>query len=334
LNGENIKAIQHLVASSVPKLDPKSVTVTDSTGRLLSRTTSTVELGGLNDEQLGMQKSLEDYLANKAQSMLDQTIGRGNAVVRVTALLDLNRVERHSERRDPASVVTLNETIRKDSTETFNATTGGAVGVKPIPGDASGVTTPNKNTSKNSSSTLNYGFDLLKEHGIAPVGSIKRLSVAVMIAPKGKLPDAPADAPVTARSKKELDDLTASIREAVGFSPDRNDSIKITEVAFEVPALAASTASSSSSALDLVKGHVSDILAFAGVLLMAFIFWRMFSKLTVPVPVVATAKKELIRTLNNAPEARQVTVALSEEVKQLVTENNTQAVNLIRSMIR
>jgi flagellar M-ring protein FliF len=77
-----VASIVNIVASAVPDLDPGSITVADTSGRILSSLDGS---GMVSDQQLGMQQLLESQLEMDAQTMLAQTLGSGAAVVRVSA---------------------------------------------------------------------------------------------------------------------------------------------------------------------------------------------------------------------------------------------------------
>ena len=76
LSQGQIKGITHLVASSVEGLKPEDVTVIDTNGNILSRGHSDGGIAGLSGDQLELQQSVETYLSHKAQSMLEEVLGK------------------------------------------------------------------------------------------------------------------------------------------------------------------------------------------------------------------------------------------------------------------
>ncbi|HPI33111.1 MAG TPA: flagellar basal-body MS-ring/collar protein FliF, partial [candidate division Zixibacteria bacterium] len=100
LTKQQINGISHLVAASVEGLRPENISIVDYDGNLLSSGQPTDELAGLTASQLDVRKQAETYLEHKAQSMLDDVLGPGRSVIRVTAELDFNQTERTSETYD------------------------------------------------------------------------------------------------------------------------------------------------------------------------------------------------------------------------------------------
>src|SRR3954447_23727247 len=85
LMNDQVQAVTSTVSSAVPDLAPDAVSITDSDGRLLSS-----HAGG-NDDQSAAQATFEDSQTARAQSMLDQLLGAGHSVVRVSATLDFDK---------------------------------------------------------------------------------------------------------------------------------------------------------------------------------------------------------------------------------------------------
>ncbi|MDR7579732.1 MAG: flagellar basal-body MS-ring/collar protein FliF, partial [Armatimonadota bacterium] len=112
LSAGQVRAIRHLVASSVEGLSPERVTVVDTRGRLLSA--GQEDPSGVNTVQLGEREQVEAALQQRVQSMLDEVLGPGKALARVSAEVDFSRrqVEQESflpDQRAPTSEVTVEE---------------------------------------------------------------------------------------------------------------------------------------------------------------------------------------------------------------------------------
>ena len=87
LGDEQVRAVQFLVANGVEGLQPERVAVIDSTGRAIADSDDSAagSDGQVSDKQRQARADLEHYLEGKAQSMLDQVLGPGQAVVRVAS---------------------------------------------------------------------------------------------------------------------------------------------------------------------------------------------------------------------------------------------------------
>ena len=124
LSGEQVQSVTHLVSSSVDGMEPDQVTVSDSTGRLLS---SENGAGAGSQAQADDTSAFEQRLATNAQNMLDRALGAGNAVVTVAASLDFDQSNSTSQTYSyPQELPALAETT---STEQYTGTGGAAAGV-------------------------------------------------------------------------------------------------------------------------------------------------------------------------------------------------------------
>jgi flagellar M-ring protein FliF len=83
-----VQAIVHLVASAVENLRPELVTVVDSEGKVLSKGLGLDESDSPMNKQLEYKLEYERNMAGRIQTMLEEIVGPGKAIVRVTA--DMN----------------------------------------------------------------------------------------------------------------------------------------------------------------------------------------------------------------------------------------------------
>jgi len=220
LSAHQINGITHLVASSVEGLEPSSIAIVDYDGNLLTSGTETDQLAGLTSSQLDVRKKVEDYLQSKAQSMLDEVLGAGKSVVRVTTDLDFQQVEKTSEMFDANSPSVRSEERTKTSLATSDK-----------PSEAS------ESTQDDNSETVitNYELNKTVEHLINAVGTVDRLSVAVLV--DGVYSEVEgedgAEMIYQPRSQEELDRLASIVKNSVGFDPQRNDQIEMVNIAFD-----------------------------------------------------------------------------------------------------
>ena len=202
LSKAQIQGICHLIASSVEGLGPESVTIVDSYGNILSDRRETEPFIGLTASQLELQRSVESHLVKKAQSLLDGVLGMGNALVRVNAELNFDRMERTTERYDPDSPVVRSE-------ERIEGTTYG---------DSAG-TSPDRNETV----LTNYEINKTVEVIANMAGTVKRLSVAVIV--NGSV------------AEEEVANLTTIVQNAVGYDAARDDQIEVVYHPFDTTRL-------------------------------------------------------------------------------------------------
>jgi flagellar M-ring protein FliF len=234
LTKQNVMAIQSLVAASVQGLDTKTVTVVDASGNLLSNNEEQAPMNAgqtLQDVQTQMERRLEARLTG----MLEQVVGAGQAVVRVTTDINRQVVEQNSKRFNPDEQVIRSQ---KETTENRKSVDAAPIGV---PGTASNTpdanpatnnaanspatTTPPQENANRNERTTNYEISSTTEHRIIPSGGIKKISVAAIVGGTFKKP---GDASTfTPRGKQELKTLQGLIERAIGYDEDRGDSVEI-----------------------------------------------------------------------------------------------------------
>ncbi|MBF0611414.1 MAG: flagellar M-ring protein FliF [Magnetococcales bacterium] len=234
LSQAQIDGIVHLVSSSVEGLDESRVTVVDNKGNMVAGGKTAPQDGRMPvEESLTLQKQVEKSLEERVQTMLDRVLGSNRSIIRVTAELDLSRVERQEEKFDPDGQVARSEqTTNESSRGVFGA--GGVPGVTP--------NDPNANAAAGGSSsnqtrdvereTINYEISKTVNKILLPVGTIKRLSVAVLVDGIYK-PGKEGAAEYHARDEEEMVRLQKIIKHAVGFRSDRGDTIEVTNAPFE-----------------------------------------------------------------------------------------------------
>lgn len=221
LSKQQINGITHLVASSVEGLKPSNIAIVDYDGNLLTSGMESDPLAGLSSSQLEVRKQVETYLEDKAQSMMNDVLGKGKSVIRVTADLNFQQIERTAETYDPNS-----PSIRSE--EKTVASTSAT--------DKADENSESNQDDKNETTVTNYELNKTVEHIINAVGSIDRISVAVMVDGTYSPTETSAggsEMVYQPRSQEELDRLSAIVKNAVGFDQQRNDQIEMINIAFD-----------------------------------------------------------------------------------------------------
>ncbi|WP_333617213.1 flagellar basal-body MS-ring/collar protein FliF [Mixta calida] len=261
LDEGQISAIVHMVSSSVAGLPPGNVTVVDQSGRLLTRSDAAGR--DLNDAQLKYATEVESRYQQRIEAILAPIVGNGNVHAQVTAQIDFDAREQTEEQYKPNSDP-ANAAVRSRQSSSSEQLGGqypggvpGALSNQPAPANSAPIVTPNANAnngnnanannaaanngttaSTNSSAravpsnthhddTTNYELDRTIRHTKMNVGSVKRLSVAVVVNYRA---DAKGKAvALTDAQLKQIEDLT---REAMGYSTDRGDSVNVVNSPF------------------------------------------------------------------------------------------------------
>src|SRR5581483_3806741 len=168
---DTVDSIVHLVASSVPGLQPEAVTVADTNGHVLS-SDGTSSAGGSSREIQTTQQYESDLAAN-ASAMLAQVYGPGHAVVRVSARLNFDQTDRQTDTYDPKTTTPLRS---QSSSETYKAGDPSAAGTT-----AAGALGTTSTNYQKSDGTTEFGVNHITETSKVAPGKVERLSVAVVL---------------------------------------------------------------------------------------------------------------------------------------------------------
>lgn len=274
LEPQQVQAVVHLVASSVEGLDPKQVTVADSTGTVLSA--SGDDFGTAADTRSQQVKSFEEKLSTQVQGMLDKVLGAGNTAVQITAQLNFDKTVTNTKRyfSDPEMVPLSDTTL----TETYTApggglANGGVVGPdgardpnagNNVPGDAT-------NYRKESRTADNAVGEEVESREAAP-GGVDSLHVGIIVDETAAGAVAPG----------EIETLVSS---ALGIDAQRGDTVAVSTMAFDrtaeeaaAEALAAAKKADDRAALmELIK-TAALVLVVAGILIAALLRSRKRAK--------------------------------------------------------
>jgi flagellar M-ring protein FliF len=256
LDAGQVNAIQHLVASGVPELEARNVTVVDQTGNLLSGTATAVPgVNALDASQLKYLHAVEATYATRIENILEPIVGPGNVRAQVTAALDFSQVEQTSETFKPNPAPRETAIRSQQTVETVTVTAQGPAGVPGAlsnqpPGAATAPLTapaavqpqqqqpspPPTNTHREN--IVNYEVDKTIRHTRGEVGAVKRLSAAVVVNYR-RGPDSDGKPTYTALSEQEVAQITALAREAMGFSQERGDTLNVVNAPFSGEAVVA-----------------------------------------------------------------------------------------------
>jgi flagellar M-ring protein FliF len=292
-----VAAITHLVASSVPDLETKDITVVDQNGTLLSSPDGNDPLS-ISAKQLEYTRAVEDGYTRRIEQLLTPLVGTGRVRAGVTADIDYTVAEQSSENYDPQKQVVRSEQTANEQRMAgdFAAGIPGALSnqppqTSPAPPAAKQqpAQSPPQPVATNNRATRNFEIDRTVSHVLQPTGTVRRLSVAVILDNKlvvgtdGK----PTTQPLT---EQELGRLTSLVREAVGFDEKRGDRVEVINASFSGAADGAEPVPSEPwYANPLLKQAARQGVAVLAVLVLAFVVLRpiMRSLLAPPRGVVA-----------------------------------------------
>ncbi|WP_347949892.1 flagellar basal-body MS-ring/collar protein FliF [Pokkaliibacter sp. MBI-7] len=241
LEKDQVTSILNLVASSVAGLDPKDVTVVDQKGRLLSEEKIDSD-AGMAAEQFEYTRKIEQTLARRVGSILEPVVGADRYKAEVSADLDFTAVEQTDEQYNPDLPSLRSEQVL-DEEKSASSASGipGALSNQP-PAETSVPEVTNGSTASASSSsspvtsrkqsTRNYELDRTISYTKHQVGRVRRLSVAVVVDDLVSVDPASGQTKRIPWTENELQRLTVLVRDAVGYSAERGDSVNVVNSPF------------------------------------------------------------------------------------------------------
>lgn len=345
LDKQEVAGVVSLVAGAVEGLSDDNVTVLDVRGNLLSSPDGRDADAILTSNQINVQRATEQHLAQSGQTMLDQMLGPGNAIVRVAAELDFSRGVEESELIDPESATVVSEEKLDEQSPDAGAA---------------------------NSTVRNYELSRTRQRVEKSTGEIKYLTVSVILNQK-QVVDGPANGQEgatltpTPYEPGEVEDITALVQNAVGFQPDRGDRFALHQTRFDTSVDDAVE----QEMLTMERQQQTQIYIRYGLLalalgVVAWLLWSTTKRLTAPVRVEAkeiNPKKQLSRasvgpngalvptnddeenglvivddmyTSKLSPEAKARLKAkhqMFEEIQQHAVEVPEEAADLIRSWL-
>ncbi|MCI4430397.1 MAG: flagellar M-ring protein FliF [Burkholderiales bacterium] len=250
LDRAQVAGIVHLVASSVPEMNPKAVSVLDQTGALLSDAPDSGNSAGLDSNQLQYVGQIEAGYNKRIFELLEPVVGRANLRSSVTAEVDFTQSEATSEEFKPNQGAQANATVRSQQTTDMSGASaalpagvpGAASNQPPVPATAAitGATKPlqagqgggGAGTSRREAVT-NFEVDKTVRVTRAATGVVKRVNAAVVVNHR-VLTDARGKTSQEPLSAEEIEKLSALVRESIGFKPERGDSVKVINAPFKI----------------------------------------------------------------------------------------------------
>ncbi len=232
---EQVTAIQHLVATAVPGLNPNHISVVDNKGKLLA--------GGFDDKDsvnsLALKadqrrRSIEARMTRTIEELLERTAGFGKVRAEVNVEMDFDRISTQEETYNPDGQV-VRSTQAVEQTSSSKDSEGQppvSVGTNlPDPNVQSSETANNTAAETRTEETVNYEISKTVKNHVREAGIIKRLSVAVLVDGK-RAEDQKGDMKYQPRTDAEMELFATLVKGAIGFSADRGDTVEVINMEF------------------------------------------------------------------------------------------------------
>ncbi|WBY00618.1 flagellar basal-body MS-ring/collar protein FliF [Ramlibacter tataouinensis] len=255
IDDAQVNAIVHLVSSSVAELSPKSISVVDQHGKLL---TSPAAARGLDGSQLKYVQEIEQAYTRRIEAILQPLLGAGNVHAQVAADIDFSIVEatdeKHRPNQEPGSAAVRSQQSSESVQQAGMAAAGvpGALSNQPPATPTAPLTRPpdaprvegqlqmstelaglagTRAGNARRDATINYEVDRTLRHVQQAPGAVRRVSVAVVVNHRDTT-NAQGKRVTQALAPAELEQIRNLVKEAVGFSAERGDSLNVVNSAF------------------------------------------------------------------------------------------------------
>ncbi|CAN5234741.1 flagellar basal-body MS-ring/collar protein FliF [soil metagenome] len=369
LDQQQVSAIVHLVASSVPDLPIKNVTVVDQSGNLLSDTSKANSNKGLDPAQLKYLQDIQQDIAKRIESIITPIVGPNNVRAEATADVDFSSIEQAAEVYKPNQAPTTASIRSQQTSETQNATGNPQSGIPgalsnqpPAPATAPIVATPPAGTAAiapaagagtpnpllaplpqtpgnaHRDTTINYEVDKTIRYVQQPMGGVKRLSVAVVVNFKREVAK---DGKVTmvARSEAEKAQITDLVKEAMGFNKDRGDTLNVVTSPF-----AAAEKETIVETPIWKRAEVWDLAGyygkyFLGFIILAYLFFGMLRPMLKNLAKNFTARQEMEQAALEHEEEQEEAAAVSgyqenlQVARQMAKQDPKVVANVVKGWV-
>lgn len=246
LDQPQVNAIVHLVASSIPDLPARNVTVVDQSGSLISSPDKPAGTNVLDPSQLKYVQELQQNIARRVESIITPIAGPGNVRAEATAEVDFSHSEQAAETYKPNQTADAAAIRSQQSSESQNGARTPAAGVPgalsnqpPVPATAPLIAAAPLTAAAPLAApvpaqkdlTVNYEVDKTIRYVQQPMGGVKRLSVAVVVNYKRETDKAGKVTmkPLTDSEKTQITDL---VKQAMGYNQERGDSLSVANSPF------------------------------------------------------------------------------------------------------
>ncbi len=342
LNANQVQGIVFLVAKSVRGLDQQNISIVDVRGRVLYEGQDEESAAAFASNRLEIKSTTESMLERRAQEILEKIVGPGGAIVKVSATVNMDMIKSVRDEYDPELQV-----VRSEELNSKFAGSDGNVGG--IPGTQSNLPTgrggamniPDSADSGSSNIIRNYEISRNQTEIIQSPGEISRLTISVVV-DGTYTKDEDGKSVFQPRSDAELRTIEEAVKNAVGYSADREDLISVSSMPFAQGDMQMASASIKTRLQDSLMDSVRYIPAAIIILIVLLFIVRPIMKwFTVsakpeekPSPEQAEAqltaaeeeraRKELERETNKVKA-----LSMTEDMREVI-QNEREVIEIIK----
>lgn len=359
LDQQQVQGIVNLVAGAVQGLQEDKVSILSTDGQVLFRKNALDNSFQLTNLQMQFRTSVEEDMRRKVQSLLEQVTGTGKVSTRITVDMDFNQTQIAEEQYDPDSQVIRSQQRSIENTQGKEAGAKGNPDV-PINVEAQLMQSPaskaeksdqeqTQGQGKNASrqrETVNYEINRVNRQTTQAPGSIKKVSVAVLVDGVYEMKPNSEGKPVStfvARPPEQLKILEDIVKKAIGYSEARGDQITVSNVPFATDGPESDFVKAENPWVKLLKEHHRLILNLIIVVLAFFLIirplMRRFHQLAEePKALPPSGPPALLQSAEEATQGQDALpdheLTLRKRAVALVQRDPELATAIIRSYLR
>lgn len=245
LDSEQVAAVANLVAAGIPNLQAGQVSIIDQTGRLLTEEGESEEMV-MSNKQFQYAQKVESNFKKRIEDILAPIVGADGVKAQVTADIDFTSSEQTRESYNPDLPSLRSEQVEEErqSNSTPEGGIPGAMSNQPqaesgsadsvIADSGNSQSEPDRETSMQRRSTRNYELDKTISHTRMPVGTLRRLSVAILLDYK-RTDDGNGNYTYQEHSPEEINQITVLVKDAIGYNAVRGDTVSVMNTRFARP---------------------------------------------------------------------------------------------------
>ncbi len=347
LSKDQIQGIVHLISSSVSRLSPEDVTVIDNSGKMLAGLKEKSTVSQITSNQLAFQEKKERLLENRVKTMLESVLGQDKAIVRVSCLLNFTQQEKTEELFLPDNSVIRSEQGSSSVSGNPSGVAAGVPGLQSnvVPNNAGAAATGGGANDQKQQFTKNYEVGKLTNRQIMPIGTIQRLSVAVVVDGTYQQAEEGAEgeqAQYVPRAAEEMTKLENIVKSAVDYDATRGDKIEVVNIPFEVE-LASDVASPPVPPgwMEIIQTHQTLIKYSAAALFFLLSFMMIIKPLTrwltsTPIEEIQMLEQlpQTIKELERRYSEVEKENSYTQQLENTINENRSGSTQLMKAWLK
>ncbi len=352
LNKSEIKAISHLLLTSVPGLESKNLSIVDNKGNTLkasdlSEDYSTNFFGDQNDE---FKLISETRLKNTIEELLNKVLGPGKVKASVSLDINFDRIITNSELYDPENQVIRSSQITEEKEQLSSSSSDDISVQNNIQQDSAQEDGVSPIIVEKTEQQTNYEISkTIKNHIIEP-GSIKRMYIGVLVDGEYITNPETQETEYKERSKEELEKILNLVKVSVGFNDERNDQIEVINMKFSSEETSLQSLLDKDMKLNYLYNIIKILIIAVSIIVLALIIKPLFKNLLSKLldfseikqagtannkvqDTDALEEKDIIQELPNIEQDIDTYRTLKKKINDIANKNPQQFASTLQSLI-